>query len=280
MKTFEQVAPLRAVVDGWRAAGDRVALVPTMGNLHAGHMALVARARELADRVVVSIFVNPLQFGPSEDLAAYPRTPDEDVEQLSAARVDAVFMPGGDEMYPGGEAAATRVQVPGLDNILCGASRPGHFNGVATVVAKLFNMVAPDIAVFGKKDYQQLAVIRRMAADLAFPVDIVGVETVREPDGLAMSSRNRYLNENERKQAPALYRVLGELAETLRAGERDFAALEASAARELESAGFRPDYVSVRDPDTLTPPKAQGTNFVVLGAAWLGRARLIDNVEV
>lgn len=277
MKKVEQVAPLRAAVAEWRAAGQRVALVPTMGNLHAGHMALVARARESADRVVVSIFVNPLQFGPGEDLAAYPRTPEEDRAKLTEAGVEVLFAPDVEVMYPQGEALAT-VHVAGLEDILCGASRPGHFSGVATVVAKLFNMVAPDVAVFGNKDYQQLAVIRRMVADLAFPIEIVGVATMREPDGLAMSSRNRYLRSDERIRAPALYGALNALAERLHDGERDFAALEAAAAQDLKSAGFEPDYVAVRDPQTLAVPKAEDDGFVVLGAAWLGRARLIDNV--
>ncbi|HET7570035.1 MAG TPA: pantoate--beta-alanine ligase [Gammaproteobacteria bacterium] len=279
MKKIERVAPLRAAVAGWRAAGEHVALVPTMGNLHAGHMALVARARELADRVVVSIFVNPLQFGPNEDLAAYPRTPDEDRAKLTDAGVDVLFAPDVEVMYPQGEALAT-VHIAGLEEILCGASRPGHFSGVATVVAKLFNMVAPDVAVFGNKDYQQLAVIRRMVVDLAFPIDIVGVATMREPDGLAMSSRNRYLDRDERDRASALYGALNDLAGRLRVGERDFAALEAAAVQDLKSAGFKPDYVAVRDPQSLAAPKAGDKGFVVLGAAWLGRARLIDNLVV
>ncbi|HET7306502.1 MAG TPA: pantoate--beta-alanine ligase [Gammaproteobacteria bacterium] len=279
MMKVEQVAPLRAAVAEWRAAGERVALVPTMGNLHAGHMALVARARELADRVVVSIFVNPLQFGPSEDLAAYPRTPEADRARLTKAGVDVLFAPDVDVMYPQGEALAT-VHVAGLEDILCGASRPGHFSGVATVVAKLFNMVAPDVAVFGNKDYQQLAVIRRMVADLAFPIEIVGVATVREPDGLAMSSRNRYLGQDERSRAPTLYQTLNEAAECISVGGRDFAALEASASQALQAAGFNPDYVAVRDPETLAAPDASSHRFVVLAAAWLGRARLIDNVVV
>lgn len=279
MKKIERVAPLRAAVAGWRAAGEHVALVPTMGNLHAGHMALVARARELADRVVVSIFVNPLQFGPNEDLAAYPRTLEEDQAKLAASGVDLVFAPGVDVMYPEGEARAT-ISVAGLNDILCGASRPGHFTGVATVVAKLFNMANPDLAVFGNKDYQQLVVIRRMVSELAFPIEIASVPTMRETDGLAMSSRNRYLSAAEREQAPELYRALGALEAQLRAGQRDFAKLEAAALQQLEKAGFRPDYVAVREPDTLAAPQPQSSSFIVLGAAWLGRARLIDNVAV
>ncbi|HET7371421.1 MAG TPA: pantoate--beta-alanine ligase [Gammaproteobacteria bacterium] len=279
MKIVDQVAPLRAAVAEWRATGERVALVPTMGNLHAGHLALVERARELADRVVVSIFVNPLQFGPNEDLAAYPRTPEEDLAKLAAVGADAVFAPGVEVMYPEGEARAT-IHVAGLEDMLCGASRPGHFTGVATVVAKLFNMASPDVAVFGNKDYQQLAVIRRMVSELAFPVEIVGVPTVREADGLAMSSRNRYLSAAERQQAPALHRALRDAAARLRAGERDFAALETGAAQQLEAAGFRSDYVAIREPDTLAAPDAASDAFIVLGAACLGRARLIDNVAV
>ncbi|HET6655424.1 MAG TPA: pantoate--beta-alanine ligase [Gammaproteobacteria bacterium] len=279
MKTAEHIAPLRSAVAEWRAAGQRVALVPTMGNLHAGHIALVERARGLADRVVVSIFVNPLQFGPNEDLAAYPRTPDEDQAQLAAAGVDLVFAPAVEAMYPHGETQTT-INVTGLEDILCGASRPGHFTGVATVVAKLFNMANPDVALFGNKDYQQLAVIRRMAAELAFPIEIVGVATVREADGLALSSRNRYLNAAERARAPALHRALSDVATRLRAGEREFAVLEAAAVQQLEDSGFRPDYIAVRDPDSLAAPGATDNRFIVLGAAWLGRARLIDNVAV
>ena len=280
MLTEHSVAELRKRIARWRAINQKVALVPTMGNLHAGHIALVKRARELADRVVVSIFVNPLQFGPKEDFAAYPRTPDADRLQLAVAGTDLVFAPEVDEVYPGGMEQVSRVEVPAFAGILDGAARPGHFTGVATVVTKLFNMVQPDVAVFGEKDYQQLQVIRRMTEDLCMPIQIVGHPTVREPDGLAMSSRNQYLTKAERAQAPLLQQVLQETAAALRDGERDFAYLQQQASDRLNSGGFRTDYVEVRHANTLEPAGDEDTRFVVLGAAWLGRARLIDNLTV
>ena len=280
MITEHSVAGLRQRVRRWRDIQQRVALVPTMGNLHTGHIALVKQAQKLAERVVVTIFVNPLQFGPKEDFGAYPRTPDADRLQLAAAGADLLFTPEVEEMYPHGMEAATRVEVPGLSTILDGASRPGHFAGVATVVSKLFNMVQPDVAIFGEKDYQQLLVIRRMTADLCLPVEIVGHPTVREPDGLAMSSRNQYLTKSERGQAPLLQRVLRETLQALKDGGRDFAALQQRALQELQAGGFRPDYVEIRHADTLTPAHADDQRFVVLGAAWLGKARLIDNVTL
>src|SRR5579872_3763409 len=278
MLTEHQTAAVRKRVLRWRNINERVALVPTMGNLHAGHIALVKRARELADRVVVSIFVNPTQFGPNEDFAAYPRTPDADRLQLAVAATDLLFMPDVSEVYPGGTQNATRVEVPQLSDVLDGAFRPGHFAGVATVVTKLFNMVQPDVALFGEKDYQQLMIIRRMTIDLCLPVEIVGVPTVRELDGLAMSSRNQYLSKAELAAAPLLHAVLRETAFALRDGGRDYASLQSKAADRLRQAGFRPDYVEIRQPDTLAAPKAEDTRFVVLAAAWLGAARLIDNV--
>ena len=280
MLTEHSVAELRLRIQRWRNIRQRVVLVPTMGNLHAGHLALVKRARELADRVVVSIFVNPMQFGPKEDFGAYPRTPDADRLQLAVNGVDLLFAPEVDEVYPGGMEGVTKVEVPSLSGILDGASRPGHFTGVATVVAKLFNMVQPDVALFGEKDYQQLLVIRRMAADLCLPVEIVGHATVREPDGLAMSSRNQYLTKSERAQAPLLQRVLRETVFALREGARDFPALQQQAMQQLNEAGFRPDYVEVRQADTLATPGAADLRFVVLGAVWLGKARLIDNMTL
>ena len=280
MLVEHSVAELRKRVRRWREMNQRVALVPTMGNLHAGHIALVKQARKLADRVVVSVFVNPLQFGPQEDFGAYPRTPDADRLQLAVAGTDLLFMPEVEEVYPGAMDAATRVEVPALSGILDGASRPGHFIGVATVVAKLFNMVQPDVAVFGEKDYQQLLVIRRMTSDLCLPVEIVGHPTVREPDGLAMSSRNQYLTKAERAQAPLLQRVLRETAYALRDGGRDFGALQKQAVDKLLAGGFKPDYVEIRQAESLAPPAAGDTRFVVLGAAWLGKARLIDNVPL
>lgn len=280
MITEHTVAALRQRVRRWRDIQQRVALVPTMGNLHAGHMALVKHAQKLAERVVVTIFVNPLQFGPKEDFGAYPRTPDADRLQLAAAGTDLLFTPEVEEMYPLGVEAVTRVEVPGLSGILDGASRPGHFAGVATVVSKLFNMVQPDVAIFGEKDYQQLLVIRRMTADLCLPVEIVGHPTVRETDGLAMSSRNQYLTRSERAQAPLLQRVLRDTLQALKDGGRDLTALQAEALRRLTEGGFRPDYVEIRQADTLAPATGDDKRFVVLGAAWLGKARLIDNVTL
>ena len=280
MLTEHTVAELRQRIKRWRDIHQRVALVPTLGNLHAGHLALVKRAHELAERVVVSIFVNPMQFGPKEDFGAYPRTPEADRLQLAVNGVDLLFTPEVDEVYPGGVENVSRVEVPALSGILDGASRPGHFTGVATVVTKLFNMVQPDVAIFGEKDYQQLLVIRRMTADLCLPVEIVGHPTVREPDGLAMSSRNQYLTKSERAQAPLLNYVLRETVLALRAGERDFAALQQQAMQRLDQEGFRSDYVEIRQADSLMAPGAGDTRFVVLGAAQLGKARLIDNVTL
>ena len=280
MITEHSVGGLRQRVRRWRDIQQRVALVPTMGNLHTGHIALVKQAQKLAERVVVTIFVNPLQFGPKEDFGAYPRTPDADRLQLAAAGADLLFTPEVDEMYPQGMEATTRVDAPGLSTILDGASRPGHFAGVATVVTKLFNMVQPDVAIFGEKDYQQLLVIRRMTADLCLPVEVVGHPTVREPDGLAMSSRNQYLTKSERGQAPLLQRVLRETLQAVKDGGRDFAALQQRAQQQLQAGGFRPDYVEIRHADTLAPACADDRRFVVLGAAWLGKARLIDNVTL
>lgn len=279
METVTTVDMLRARIQFWRRGNQRIAFVPTMGNLHAGHLRLVARARELAERVVVSVFVNPLQFGPKEDLASYPRTLEADCKALENMGVDLVFLPEVEEVYPRGLALATRVQVPELGERFCGAFRPGHFTGVTTMVAKLFNMVQPDTALFGRKDYQQLAILRRMVADLDWPIDIEAVDTAREPDGLAMSSRNQYLDTTERKLAPQLFQALQQLAARIRNGERDFAALGATAMEGLRSAGFEPEYVEVVDADSLEPP-VEGRPLVVLAAARLGRTRLIDNLLV
>lgn len=279
MDTVARVDELRTRVAAWRRTGERIALVPTMGNLHAGHLELVRLARERADRTVVSIFVNPLQFAPSEDLAAYPRTLEADRKRLAEAGADLLFAPGVEEVYPGGEAGQTRVEVPGISDILCGASRPGHFTGVATVVCKLFNMVQPDLAVFGEKDFQQLMVIRRMTADLSMPVEILGAPTVREPDGLAMSSRNGYLNEEERQRAPRLQQTLCSAAQALQRGEA-VVGVESRAAAELAAAGFEPDYFSVRRAADLGEPGADEHELVILAAAHLGQARLIDNLRV
>jgi pantoate--beta-alanine ligase len=278
MLTVHGVVELRKRVQRWRELHQKIALVPTMGNLHAGHIALVKRAHELAQRVVVSIFVNPLQFGPDEDFARYPRTLDADKLQLAVAGVDLLFVPDVETMYPQGSEQTTRVVVPGLSDILEGKHRPGHFEGVATVVCKLFNCVQPDMAIFGEKDYQQLQVVRRMVRDLCMSIEIAGVPTMREPDRLAMSSRNQYLTRAEREIAPVLYHRLRDVADALRDGASDFEALERAAAAQLGAAGFRPDYVAVREAGTLDIPTQATRRFVVLGAAWLGKARLIDNI--
>ncbi len=279
METLHTLEALRAFTAAWRRAGDRIALVPTMGNLHEGHLGLVRHARGLADAVVASVFVNPMQFGPGEDFESYPRTLEADRERLQAEGTDALFAPGADELYPRGTEGHTRVHVPGLSEVLCGASRPGHFDGVATVVAKLLGAAEPDVAVFGEKDFQQLQVVRRMVADLCMNVAIEGAPTARAPDGLALSSRNAYLDAEERERAPALHRTLEAVRERLEAGERDFAALERDAAAALERHGFRPDYVAVRRRSDLAVPAAGDDDLVVLAAAHLGRARLIDNVR-
>ncbi len=279
MEQISDTPALRSRIAEWRGAGERIAFVPTMGNLHAGHLRLVQRGRELAPRCVVSIFVNPLQFGEGEDFGAYPRTLAADAEALRQAGADLLYTPTVEGLYPRGQAAQTRVEVPGLSDILCGASRPGHFVGVATVVCKLFNLVQPDVAVFGEKDYQQLLVIRRMTEDLCLPVEIVGVETVREPDGLALSSRNGYLTADERRAAPRLYQVLREVAEGLERGA-PISQLESSGKAALEAAGLAPDYLTVRRASDLATPASGDEALVVLGAAWLGKARLIDNLQV
>lgn len=278
MQTISRSSELRRVVTQWRAAGERVAFVPTMGNLHAGHGDLVRRAAHLADRVVVSIFVNPLQFGPNEDFAAYPRTPDDDRRLLEALGAEVLFVPEVAEMYPRGQDATARVQVPDLDSILCGAFRPGHFTGVATIVTKLLNLVQPDVALFGEKDYQQLMIVRRAATDLCMPMQIVGVPTTREADGLAMSSRNRYLSVEDRKVAPQIFAELERARQAVEAGAGDFAVLEQAGFEALKRSGFRPDYFSIRDAATLGAPTGQH-EVVILTAARIGRARLIDNVR-
>jgi pantoate--beta-alanine ligase len=251
-----------------------------MGNLHAGHLSLVKAAREQADRVVVSIFVNPLQFGAGEDFDNYPRTLEDDAVLLAGEGTDLLFAPTVSTMYPKAQTDQTRVEVPRLSELLCGATRPGHFVGVATVVCKLFNMVQPDIAFFGKKDYQQLMVIRRMVEDLAMPVRVEGIETIREADGLAMSSRNGYLTEAERQTAPALYAMLRGVAQRLSEGADDYAALESEAGKRLDTQGLRTDYVAIRAADDLAVPRPGAPRLVILAAAYLGKARLIDNLEV
>lgn len=280
MDIIERVDTMRARVRGWRTAGERVGLVPTMGNLHEGHFALARRARREADKVVASVFVNPLQFGAGEDFERYPRTLEDDAARLRELGVDTVFAPPVSEVYPDGAAVLTRVCVRELSGVLCGAFRPGHFEGVATVVALLFNLVQPDLAVFGEKDYQQLVVIRRMVRDLHMPVEVLGEPTVRERSGLALSSRNQYLSAPQRAIAPRLNQSLRAAARRLEAGDGDIAAIEAEGLRELKGAGFRPDYFAVRDAKTLQPPAPATEDLVVLAAAWLGPARLIDNCRV
>jgi len=279
MQTVARPSELRALVAAWRRNGERIAFVPTMGNLHAGHGSLVGCASELADRVIVSIFVNPLQFGPNEDFAAYPRTPGEDRRVLESLQVDLLFAPEVADIYPRGQESTARVHVPVIEDILCGAFRPGHFMGVATVVTKLLNIVQPDVAVFGEKDYQQLLIIRRATLDLCMPVEIVGVPTTREPDGLAMSSRNRYLSAQERAVAPVIHTELERARAAIESGSNDFAAIVRRGAETLQKAGFRPDYFEIRDARTLDEPSTQSRELVVLTAARIGRARLIDNVR-
>ncbi|MGH7058530.1 MAG: pantoate--beta-alanine ligase [Acetobacteraceae bacterium] len=280
METVTTIAAVRERVRRWRGEGRRIAFVPTMGNLHAGHVSLIETARRHGERFVASIFINPMQFGPNEDFAHYPRTPAQDASMLSEAGCDLMFMPDVVEIYPNGSERATRVEVPGLSDILCGEFRPGHFEGVATVVAKLFHIVDPDVAVFGEKDFQQLTIIRRMAADLCMPVTIVAAPTVRDPDGLAMSSRNQYLTDDERRTAPVIHQTLLTAVERVRAGDRDFAGIERSGTAALERAGFRPDYFAVRRADDLSIPDVDTRHLVVLTAARLGRARLIDNLQL
>ncbi|MCW8890149.1 MAG: pantoate--beta-alanine ligase [Sedimenticola sp.] len=280
MITVETVTDLRHSVAGWRAAGQRVALVPTMGNLHEGHLDLVRKARSLADRVVVSIFVNPLQFGEGEDFASYPRTLIDDSDKLISVGTDLLFTPTVTEMYHRPQAIQTKVEVPGLSDLFCGASRPGHFVGVATVVCKLFNMAQPDVALFGEKDYQQLMVIRQMVQDLSLPIEILGLPTVREVDGLARSSRNGYLTDAERSIAPALYQQLQRSVEALRKGNFVIASLEQQAMARLESEGFTPDYYAIRRAEDLAEPTADDKSLVILAAAYLGKARLIDNIQI
>src|ERR1700751_1042198 len=242
METVTTVSAVRERVRAWRRAGERVVFVPTMGNLHAGHVSLIEAARRHGERFVASIFVNPTQFGPNEDFAHYPRTPREDERMLSAAGCDLMFMPDVAEIYPHGSERAARVEVPGVSRVLEGEFRPGHMEGVSTVVAKLFHIVEPDVAVFGEKDFQQLTVIRHMVADLCMPVTIVGAPTVRHADGLAMSSRNQYLTPAERARAPEIYQALQAAATRVRTGDVDFASIERAGFHSLETAGFQPDY--------------------------------------
>lgn len=281
--TVRTVRAVREHVRAWRAAGETVAFAPTMGNLHRGHMSLAALAAAAADRVVMSIFVNPTQFGPTEDFGAYPRTLPEDTKLIDeAGGVDLLFVPEVREIYPFGAEDAVRLALPALSRELCGASRPGHFDGVASVVCRLLNAVTPDVLFLGQKDYQQFVLMQRMIEDLRMPVDLRMGPTVREADGLALSSRNRYLTAEERAAAPALHAALVRVAAALRAGATDRRALCNAARAELEQAGFRPDYVEIRRREDLAAADAELSpdRSIVLGAAWLGRARLIDNLFV
>jgi pantoate--beta-alanine ligase len=275
MRTLREIPDLRATLQPYRQAGQRVGLVPTMGNLHAGHLALVAAACERCDVVVTTIFVNPMQFGAGEDLAAYPRTLADDQAQLETAGCDLLFAPTTDAVYPRPLESQTRIRVPEVSEGLCGGSRPGHFDGVATIVAMLFNLVQPDLACFGQKDYQQLAVIRRLVADLHFPIEILGVPIVRAEDGLALSSRNGYLDAQQRVIAPRLYRTLRELSQRLEDGAAVGPTLAMGLAR-LEGNGFAPDYLELRAED-LGPVTATTREAILLVAARLGSTRLIDN---
>ncbi|WP_339543221.1 pantoate--beta-alanine ligase [Pseudomonas sp. JAI120] len=280
MNTVKTVRELRAAVAHARKAGKRIGFVPTMGNLHSGHASLVSKAVQQADFVVASIFVNPLQFGAGEDLDKYPRTLAADQEKLLQAGCNLLFAPTVEEMYPGGMTGQTRVSVPQLSEGLCGASRPGHFEGVATVVSKLFNMVQPDMAVFGQKDYQQLAVIRAMVHDLNMPIQIIGEPTVRADDGLALSSRNGFLSKEERAIAPVLYRSLSQIAAAIKSGDHDFARLRAEQVQQIEAAGLRLDYLEVRQGVHLRTATAEDRDIVILVAAFLGTTRLIDNLHL
>lgn len=280
MNMVKTLRELRAAIAQARAEGKQIGFVPTMGNLHAGHVSLVQIAAQRADFVVASIFVNPLQFGAGEDLDKYPRTLAADQEKLLAAGCHLLFHPDVAEIYPHGMGDQTRVSVPGVSEGLCGASRPGHFEGVATVVTKLFNMVQPDLAVFGEKDYQQLAVIRALVQDLNMPIQIIGAPTQRADDGLALSSRNVYLSDAQRAIAPALYRGLQAIAAELQRGARDYARLVDGAQAQQRTAGFVPDYLEIRNAVTLRPAQVDDRHLVILTAAQLGSTRLIDNLVV
>ena len=277
MLIIETLPLLRQHIRRLRQEGKRIALVPTMGNLHDGHMKLVDAAKASADVVVASIFVNPMQFDRPDDLARYPRTLQDDCEKLNKRKVDLVFAPAAAEIYPHGIENQTYVDVPGLSTMLEGASRPGHFRGVSTIVSKLFNLVQPDVACFGEKDFQQLALIRKMVADMGYDLEIIGVPIMRAKDGLALSSRNGYLSAEQRKIAPGLHKVMNSVAEKLAAGERNLDEVIAIAAQELNEKGFRADDIQIRDADTLLDLTETSKRAVILMAAWLGEARLIDN---
>jgi len=278
VKTISDILTLRAQVDEWRHDGDTVAIVPTMGSLHKGHISLMQLASEYAERVVATVFVNPTQFGPNEDFEKYPRAFDADRSRLTRGGVDVMFAPEHEEIFPFGLDHGTFVSVPDLSTILCGEKRPGHFDGVTSVVNRLFNIVGPDFAVFGQKDYQQLVIIRRMVDDLHIPIKILACPTHREESGLAMSSRNRYLSDAEREQAPALYQAICECRDRYLEGERDLKKLEQAGLARLSQAGFEPEYLVIRKSGDLALPEADSRHLSVMGAARLGTTRLIDNV--
>lgn len=280
MQSITEIKSLRSQIKAWRQAGLSIALVPTMGNLHLGHFSLVEKAKMMADKVVVSIFVNPMQFGANEDLDNYPRTLDEDKRGLADLETDIVFTPSVETIYPNGLAAQSFVDVPDISLGYCGGSRPGHFRGVATVVTKLFNLVQPDYACFGEKDFQQLQVIKTMARDLSIPVEVIGVSTMHEVSGLAMSSRNGYLSNEQKNSATVLFKMLNNCAEQLKSGNTDFATLEETAKQSLQQAGLKPDYFSIAQRDTLKAATLDDNKFVILAAAYLGSVRLIDNLQV
>lgn len=282
MEIAKSIAALRKVRNQWRGDGYKVGLVPTMGNLHDGHLSLLKKARDLCDKTICSIYVNPLQFDQANDFEQYPNTLEQDISALKALGTDLVFVPDSSMIYPHGTENRTTVNVPGITDSLERAHRDGHFTGVATVVSKLFNLVEPDVAVFGEKDFQQLLLVRRMTEDLNFPIDIVGSPTIRTPEGLAMSSRNGRLSDKERQQAPEIYRTLKECVQSLRNGAKDFEQLELAASKRLTDAGFAPDYFSIRNTTDLEPARANESidTWVVLVAANLGDVRLIDNMQV
>ena len=279
MQLIHSITEMQSYSSVWQQAGLKIAYVPTMGNLHAGHLSLVEKAVQVADRVVVSIFVNPLQFNENSDFEAYPRTLDADIKKLDDYRVNVLFAPSEKALYPQGREQVTTLEVPELSTILEGKRRPGHFRGVTTVVAKLFNCVQPHVAIFGEKDFQQLLVLKRMVADLNFPIEIIGMPTQREEDGLAMSSRNSRFSAAERQKAPVLYRALQLLRDKILTGERDFAQLESQAMEQISGEGMTPEYISVRSAKDLGAPQTS-TDLVIMAAARLGQTRLIDNIRI
>ncbi|WP_462153820.1 pantoate--beta-alanine ligase [Pseudoalteromonas piscicida] len=280
MQSVTEIKSLRSQIKAWRQQGLSIAFVPTMGNLHRGHFSLVEKAKTLADKVVVSIFVNPMQFGANEDLDSYPRTLEQDKQGLAELETDIVFTPTVETIYPNGLNAQSFVDVPGVSEGHCGGTRPGHFRGVATVVTKLFNLVQPDFACFGEKDFQQLQVIKTMVKDLSIPVEVIGVATQREVSGLAMSSRNGYLSESEKDTAKVLFQALKAASDALENGEKDFLKVTKSATEMLHNAGLKLDYFNICQKDSLKPATLEDNQLVILAAAFLGKVRLIDNIQV